>query len=528
MNILATIDSKYLRPLITMLISMGETNSNIDIIDVYVAHSSLKQDEIDSIFDAVSPFENMVIHPLKVSDEYFTDTPVIERLPKESFYRLIAFEILPKSVKRCIYLDPDTYILRSLKDLYETDMGDNFICAGSHTYSWCEALNHIRLKMGKKTKYINSGIMLMDLEKMRESTSVTEIMTYVNENIQRLVLGDQDAMNGLFWENTMYFDIRLYNMDEKTLLRYKLHNDYVRENTVIIHYNGKYKPWNEGYVGELDEFYPPVENKGPEPKGNTKKKIKAYFQIFKLNKKQKIVLSIGLAFWVICIGCYFAFSGPINNLLALAINNPQEFQSVLDKFNGFDKAVFVGIRAIQTAIKVIPAEPLEIGSGYAYGAYGGLGLCLLGNIIGSIFILLLTKKFGKKIVDIFFPSEKIANMSLLQDKSKAYTLLFILYLIPGTPKDGFTYLVGLTDLNLIRFMILTSISRIPSIITSTWVGQMASDRNYLWSIIIFVATFIVGVGGSIIYNKYFGTGKEKRKEKKLQKSKAKFENTEIN
>ncbi len=519
MNILVTIDKKYISPLKVMLVSMGESNADVDSLDIFVAHSNLSDEDLKPLFEATAEFENMHIHSLKVADSFFADTPVIERLPKESFYRLIAFAILPESVDRCIYIDPDTYILRSLQPLYDMPLGDCFIAAGSHTYSYIEKINHVRLKMGKNTKYINSGIMLMDLDKMREHTSVEEIMKYLEENIQKLYLGDQDAMNGLFWEYTTDFDIKLYNMDEKTLKRYKLHADWVKENTVIIHYNGKYKPWLEGYVGELDAFYPPVENKGPEPKGKVKEKLRAYRNIIKLNKKQKTVIAVFAVFWALCIACYIGFSGVINEMLRTVLDENRDlFRSQLhSSCHGFEAGIFVLIRAIQTAVKVVPAEPLEIGSGYAFGTFGGLAYCLLGNIIGSIFILALTKKFGRRIVDIFVPSSKIDQMRIFREPSKIYPLLFILYIIPGTPKDGFTYMVGLTNISFVKFMIITSIARIPSIITSTYVGNAIGDKNYLLSAIVFIATFILGVGGSVLYTKKFGS---KEEEKFRQRGKA--------
>lgn len=522
MNILVTIDKKYIPPLKVMLVSMGQSNSDVSSLDVFVAHSNLTEDDLRPLYEATAEFKNMHIHSLKVDDVYFSNTPVIERLPKESFYRLIAFAILPEEVERCIYIDPDTYILRSLQPLYDMDMGDCFIAAGSHTYSYIEKINHVRLNMGKGTKYINSGIMLMDLKKMREHTSVEEIMKYLEDNIQKLYLGDQDAMNGLFWKYTMDMDIKLYNMDEKTLKRYKLHADYVRENTVIIHYNGKYKPWLEGYKGELDEFYPPVENKGPEPKGKVREKLKAYKNIIKLNKKQKIVIAVFAVFWAICIACYVGFSGTINGMLKMVLDENRDLfkEQLHSSCHGFEAVIFVIIRAIQTVVKVVPAEPLEIGSGYAFGTFGGLLYCLLGNILGSIFILAMTKKFGRKIVDIFVPSSKIDEMRIFRNPSKIYTVLFILYIIPGTPKDGFTYMVGLTNISFVKFMILTSIARIPSIITSTYIGNAIGDKNYLMSAIIFIVTLFIGVGGSVIYSKYFSSKEDEKFKAREEKRRA--------
>ena len=172
--------------------------------------------------------------------------------------------------------------------------------------------------------------------------------------------------------------------------------------------------------------------------------------------------------------------------------------------------IFVLIRAAQTVVKFIPAEPLEIGSGYAYGTWGGLLYCMLGSLLGSFAILLLTKLFGKKIVDIFVPTSKLESMALFKDDQKLYSMVFILYLIPGTPKDVFTYFVGLTPIKTVPFMIIASIARIPSIITSTWCGATLSDKNYLFAAAIFIATALLGVLGGLIYNKISNNNKEKQ------------------
>lgn len=509
-NLLATIDRNYLPPLITMLVSIGQSDDH-NKIHVYVAHSGLEQEDFDKIQVAINDYKNIIVHPTKVGDELFHDTPVIERLPKESFYRLLAFAYLPEEVERCIYLDPDTYILRPLDGLFSMEMNGNIIGASSHVYSFMTPLNQKRLGMGKKAEYINSGIMLMDIKRMREYRTVEEIITYVNDNIQKLYLGDQDAMNAIFWAKTFNIDERLYNMDEKTVKRHKVDLDYVKENTVIVHYNGKYKPWNEGYKGILDELYPPVENKGPAPKGKLKKQAKAFLNITKLNKQQKVVLSAGAVVWACLIFVYFRFGGVLWDI----VKDPVMFKQWLDGFGGFDDLLYIIIRAVQTAIKLVPAEPLEIGAGYAYGILGGTLYCLIGNIIGSIGILALTRKFGRKFVDIFYSSSKIDDMKIFRDQSKVYSLLFVLYLIPGSPKDGFTYLVGLTPINSAAFLAVTSVARIPSIISSTWCGYYLAEQNYMFAAIVFVITALVGILGGIIYNKIMNKKKEEADEKKV-------------
>lgn len=173
----------------------------------------------------------------------------------------------------------------------------------------------------------------------------------------------------------------------------------------------------------------------------------------------------------------------------------------IDGFGKKGSIAFVAIRSVQTVVKIIPAEPLEIGSGLAFGVWGGMFLCLLGNIIGSVIILLLTRKFGTKVIELFFSENKLTSMAFLKDKNKRRLLLLIIYLIPGTPKDGITYFVGLTDINLVEFMIMTSFARIPSIISSTICGALLGEKSFALALGVFAATTVLSIGGAIAYKK---------------------------
>ena len=128
-------------------------------------------------------------------------------------------------------------------------------------------------------------------------------------------------------------------------------------------------------------------------------------------------------------------------------------------------------------------------------------LCLLGNILGSLVILFLTRKLGTRVLELFHLENKLRNMRFLQDKEKRSTLLFFFYLIPGTPKDGITYFVGLTDVKLTEFMIMTSIARIPSILSSTICGAFLGRRNIPIALGVFAATAVLSVLGGFAYKK---------------------------
>lgn len=214
---------------------------------------------------------------------------------------------------------------------------------------------------------------------------------------------------------------------------------------------------------------------------------------------------------LIMAGVFLYFYIKYGKQLYAIFGSVEALQEFLAPFRGFDKWVFVAIRAFQTVIKIIPAEPLEIGSGVLYGTWGGMALCMLGTMIGSFIIIALTRVFGRKLVSAFIPIEKIESLSFLQNKKKVYMSLFFIYLIPGTPKDVLTYVAGLTGLNMKKFLLITGIARIPSIITSTWCGQEIINKNYTLAIIIFAATGILSIVCSLIYNRISNKKSEKEK-----------------
>ena len=183
------------------------------------------------------------------------------------------------------------------------------------------------------------------------------------------------------------------------------------------------------------------------------------------------------------------------------VTDTDRFKAWIDSFGAWSGVIFVAVRTVQTAVKIIPAEPLEIGSGLVFGAVGGMLLCLLGNILGSLVILFLTRKLGMRVLELFRLDGKLRSMRFLQDTEKRKRLLLLFFLIPGTPKDGITYFVGLTDMNLWEFMVMTSFARIPSILSSTICGAFLGQKNWPLALGVFAATTALGLLGAFAYKK---------------------------
>lgn len=493
---LVTLDKNYIDPLVVMLKSYAAVHTDV-VTDLYIAHSSLEPNHLSYIEKEVDD-KNIRIHSIKITEKYFSDIPILERLPEESFYRLLAFDFLPESIDRCLYLDPDIYIKKSLIPLYNMDMGEAYIAAAGHMHGFINWLNKARLSINSK-KYINSGIMLMNLAAIRQNFQIKPILNCLEENKQRLIMGDQDLINILFGNQMIFIDERIYNLDERTYRYYRKKQGFTladaEETTAIVHYNGKYKPWLNGYKGELNRFYPEVIDKGPAPTKIIWRQIKSICNIIRPNTWQTLTLAGILLFIALCFFSYFVFGNEIKAI----ISEPEKFRIWLDSLGGLDEAVFILIRALQTIVKFIPSVPIEISAGYAWGAVRGTLYCIIGNIIGTAVILALAKKFGNKIIKKFLPNLSSKMISLFNKSDRIYVMLFILYLIPGFPKDGFTYFTGLLPVKPIPFIILTGIARVPSVLSSAICGSTFADKQYLVSGIIFAVTILFAIAGGLVY-----------------------------
>lgn len=249
----------------------------------------------------------------------------------------------------------------------------------------------------------------------------------------------------------------------------------------------------------MDQYYPYQDEKGPVPIGKWKTQIQAIWNIICASEKGKILFAGAMFCLTFLIGSCYMFGDKLKYIVA----DPTKFKEWMDGFGIWDDLIFVILRSAQTIFKFIPAEPIEIASGYIWGITGGTVYCLLGNLIGTVAILSLTRKYGKKAVDYFVPVKNQKIVYYFKDSRKIYWMIFFLYLIPGMPKDGFTYMAGVLHIKVIPYLILTGIARIPSIATSAICGSLLAEQEYRVSIGILIITCILAIVGFCAYQSWF-------------------------
>lgn len=222
-------------------------------------------------------------------------------------------------------------------------------------------------------------------------------------------------------------------------------------------------------------------------------------KLFPLPEKKKKILFAVLSFLALMLfwGILFAVAGkPMLEMF----DDPAGFRAWVETHGIGGKLLFIGFMVFQVLVSVIPSEPLELGAGYAFGTLEGMLLCLIGSAIGTAIIFAFARRFGIKLVEFFLPREKIDSFAFLKTEEKLRTFTFILYLIPGIPKDIVTWIMPLTRIPFLDFMVISSIARIFPIITSTISGSALGEERYVKAIVAFVATALIGGIGLLVFH----------------------------
>lgn len=212
-----------------------------------------------------------------------------------------------------------------------------------------------------------------------------------------------------------------------------------------------------------------------------------------LTEKQKKILSAAAI--IIFILLFAALAWFVGRPMIRFARQPEQFRSWVDGHGALGCAAYAAMVFLQVVVAIIPGEPLEIAGGYAFGAWWGTALCLIGAVLGSAAVFALVRRWGRPLAEVVFPKEKLDKLQFLHSSPKRTALLWLIFTAPGTPKDLLCYFAGLTDMKWRTWLLIATVGRLPSIVTSTVGGGALGDRNYTAAAIAFgVALAAAGVG----------------------------------
>lgn len=179
----------------------------------------------------------------------------------------------------------------------------------------------------------------------------------------------------------------------------------------------------------------------------------------------------------------------------------ESFKELIKSYGSLGWLVAFGIQVLQVIVSPIPGEVVELGMGICFGWFWGAVLCLVGSALGSVIIMFIVKKVGIKMVQLFVSVDKINELRFINSERKLNSLVFILYVLPGTPKDPLIFFFGLTRIGIIEFTVISTLARIPSVITSTVGGKLFIDGHLIGAVIVIAVTAVISLAGMILYQR---------------------------
>ncbi len=249
MNLLLAINDDYIEQTIVLLFSIFKNNKNEKLF-FYFLDGRLSKKNKRRIVGFVRK-NGGCVRFVPVNNVAFKNAPQRKNISVETYYRLLAFELLPQ-VDKILYLDADILVTGSLKNLYQTDIEEKCI-AGVQDQGDVQRdkLHKQRLGLSASAPYINGGVLLMNLKRLRSVASTEKILEYIESMKDVLKYQDQDVVNGMFADEIKIVP-KKYNMsplysDKKDFQDYFLKK---RKYPTVIHYMGeKTKPWKESFYG---------------------------------------------------------------------------------------------------------------------------------------------------------------------------------------------------------------------------------------------------------------------------------------
>lgn len=258
-QLLVTLNENYLPRLQVVLTSIYISQPE-DKPDIWLLHSGIADRALDPVRQQCKIF-GFGFHPVMVDGSAFTNAPVSRQYPREMYYRLLAADFLPGELKRVLYLDPDTLIINPLRPLWETDLKGHLFAAAAHIGKTELANNINQLRLGTDHNYFNSGVLLIDLCRARNEIIAEEIFSYTKEHAKELLLPDQDILNVMYGSRILEIDDSIWNYDARNYNTYLLRSageydmDWVMNNTSVLHFCGRSKPWQKGYIHRFGILY---------------------------------------------------------------------------------------------------------------------------------------------------------------------------------------------------------------------------------------------------------------------------------
>ena len=248
MNIFFAVNDSYVDQLLVSIISVLKNNQNIKI-NFYVLSSDFSKESKLKIDNIRIRYDNWEIQYIVPDVNIFSSFKLnIEYITIETYFRYLIADLVP-NLDKCLYLDADLVVNGSLKDLYNTEI-EEYYCAGVRDLYIDEINYKNKINFNHTDLYINAGVLLMNLSKIRQDNIVLKLIDNTTFLKDKILFQDQDIINITFKGNIKEID-SIYNFTSSNVKYEK----YKRQNAIVIHFTGAQKPWHIGCKHKLKHIW---------------------------------------------------------------------------------------------------------------------------------------------------------------------------------------------------------------------------------------------------------------------------------
>lgn len=263
-HIAICIDENYTQHAGVTISSILCNKKSVDPIVFHIVTDDLSSSAFDKLQQITAPYGATIITHT-ISSNAFTNLPIGRHISKATYYRLAITEILPPSIEKVLYLDVDLIVRSDITELYTTDISHHFAAAVADigVESKGDLLPKI-LKLPPHEPYFNAGVLLINVAKWREESIPQKVLTFINDNAEKICFKDQDGLNAILWGKWVVLHPRwnvyraifrkYYKWQEKRKLSLEFRQ--AAKAPGIVHFTGPLKPWHGScLMPYVSEYY---------------------------------------------------------------------------------------------------------------------------------------------------------------------------------------------------------------------------------------------------------------------------------
>lgn len=205
-------------------------------------------------------------------------------------------------------------------------------------------------------------------------------------------------------------------------------------------------------------------------------------------KKSYIVLGLVLSFFSVAAYLYVS-------KYMYVVNDPKKIKEIIMSYGRYGVLAFTAMQAMQVIVFFIPGEVVQIAGGYIYGAFLGSVLSLAGITVGSMIVYSVSRVFGRPLVRKIISERHLCFFDRVLRLGSIHYVIFLLYLIPGIPKDVLGYVCGISEVRFRYFLLYSTLGRIPAVIVSAYFGAgLGGGKRWVLVLIAVVMTALFSAG----------------------------------